>query len=875
EQGDYWMARIQAQMDAQLPLGEPTLQSVSDALQVPPGVISKALMQAQTPFASLLDAQRQRCLKQYLKTDTPLLQVAMQLGYVRKDGTHLRASLVVTAIYTGDGQLSGYLGIAQDITERSKTDAALRQAKAAAEDANAAKSMFLANMSHEIRTPMNAVIGVAHLLSTTQLDEDQRQLLANLQVAGRSLLGIINDVLDLAKIEAGEMHIELAAFKPSHVLDELAALFKSGAHEKGIAFEVLGEDTLPPLLVGDEMRLRQILVNLASNAIKFTQHGGVSVQVQQQSVDGHTLWLRWSVRDTGLGIAPQALDKLFDPFTQADASTTRRFGGTGLGLSIVKRLAEMLGGTIGVTSTLGQGSEFWVQLPFTIADEDEAPQADHGGSGLDVVVVDDRADDRSVLSGMCRAFGWRSIELASGQQLIDHLHKAVAEGKALPDALLVDWQMPELDGLQALTVLAGQFAPHRLPAALIISAHEREAIQAMDVHQVVDRILCKPVEASELFNAVNASVAHHTGNTNRVMQSTSIDGVDAQWLAGLKILLVDDSTINLDVARRLLEREGAIVQTSLNGAQALEQLRAAPAHFDAVLMDVQMPVMDGYEATRRLRNELGLRQLPVLALTAGALGEERRKAQEAGMDEFLTKPLDPSNLVRTLRRSIERAKGQPLTLKASTKRAGTPHHWPDIAGIDGKDAAHRLSNDLSLFLGMLDRLLREFDAQKLMAEPIADQPTERQTLAARMHNLRGSAGLLGAQDVYRLAGKLETALRANAAAAEAGASMAALCQALQALAVAAEPALAAHRSAESHHQSATHSAGSLQPQDIERLATLLRQQDLAALDHFKHIAPALLNLWGATVVDPLRQAIEGFDFAAALTLLNAARNSLD
>ena len=790
--------------------------------------------------------------------------------YVRKDGTHLRVSLTVTAIHAEDGQPQGFLGIAQDITERSKADAALRQAKAAAEDANAAKSMFLANMSHEIRTPMNAVIGVAHLLSTTPLDDDQRQLLASLQVAGRSLLGIINDVLDLAKIEAGEMRVELTTFNPSHVMRELEALLTSSAHQKGITFEVLGAETLPPLVVGDELRLRQILLNLASNAIKFTQHGGVSIQVQQESGDGNALWLRWSVRDTGQGIDPQALDKLFTPFTQADASTTRRLGGTGLGLSIVKRLADMLGGSIGVASTLGQGSEFWARLPFTIGDETEATRSNHDGSGLDVIVVDDRADDRRILGGMCRAFGWRSIELASGQALIDHLHNTIAQGGSMPDALLVDWQMPGLDGLQALTALAARLAPQRLPASLIISAHEREAIRAIDVHHVVDRILCKPVQASELFNAVNTSVAHYTGNTDRVMQSTSIDSINAQWLAGLKILLVDDSTINLDVARRLLERAGAIVQTCLNGAQALEKLRSAPTHFDAVLMDVQMPEMDGYEATRRLRNELGLRQLPVLALTAGALGEERRKAQEAGMDEFLTKPLEPATLVRTLRRAIERAQGQTLKLPVSGKRNSAPAFWPEIAGIDSMDAAHRLSNDVNLFMSMLDRFLREFDGQTLMAEPIADLPTERLALTARMHNLRGTAGLLGSQKLYRLAGQLEGAMRSDATAADIGASMVALTQALQALAVAAEPALAAHRGTVAPHDGPTTAPAMLDPHDVQRLATLLRQQDLAAIDHFKHMAPTLRHLWGMAVVGPLQQAIEGLDFAAASALLDAS-----
>jgi len=801
---------------------------------------------------------------------------AREWTYVCKDGAHLRVSLVVTAIRNKDGQLSGYLGIAQDITERSKIDADLRLAKAAAEEANAAKSMFLANMSHEIRTPMNAVIGVAHLLSTTPLDEDQRHLLANLQVAGRSLLGIINDVLDLAKIEAGEMAVELAAFNPIEVVRELEALFTGSAHEKGIAFEVTGADALPEMVVGDELRLRQILVNLVSNAIKFTEHGRVHVQIHTQRDGDNTLWLHWSVFDTGVGIAPQTMASLFAPFIQADTSTTRRFGGTGLGLSIVKRLAEMLGGTIGVTSTLGQGSEFWVRLPFAMADEREALASDHGGSGLDVIVVDDRPDDRRVLSGLCRAFGWRSMELASGQQLIAHLRDIRDQGKVLPDAMLVDWQMPEMDGLQALTVLAEEFSPQRLPASLIISVHERDAIKALDVRGVVDQILCKPVQPSDLFNAVNAMVAQHTGNIGRVIRSTSVESFDAQWLAGLSILLVDDSTINLDVARRLLEREGATVQTCLNGALALERLRATPEHFDAVLMDVQMPVMDGYEATRRLRSELGLHKLPVLALTAGALGEERRKAQEAGMDEFLTKPLDPATLVRTIRQAVERVKGEPLTLMAAAKRASAPDDWPDIEGIDGTDVAHRLSNDLELFLGMLERLLSEFDGKRLITESLVDLPAQRQSLASRMHNLRGSAGLLGAQRIYLAASDLETALRSNASAVELRAGLSALGDALQALAFAANPVLAAHRIAKSFEGEAK-VAGSapLEANDIEHLATLLRQQDLAAIDHFKRIAPALRAHWSLPIVDSLLQAIDGFDFVAALSVLSAADRKRD
>ena len=426
--------------------------------------------------------------------------------YVRKDGTELDVSLVVTAIRAESGAIMGYLFIAQDITERRRHEEVLQQARLAAEAASRAKSMFLANMSHEIRTPMNAVIGGTHLLAGTHLNEDQRQLLGKVQVASRALMGIINDVLDLAKIEAGELHVDNQPFDPREVMNDIEQLFASQAHDKGIVLQVTGQAALPARLAGDAQRLRQILVNLVGNAVKFTQQGHVSVAVQSEGV-GPRRWIQWSVLDTGIGIAPDVLGKLFTPFTQADASTTRRFGGTGLGLSIVHQLVRMMGGEVSVDSAPGRGSEFRVRLPFDVVPEEAIPPRPLGyerGKGLE---------------------GWR-------------------------------------------------------------------------------------------------------------------------------VLLVDDSAINLEIARRLLEGEGAGVMTCVNGLEALNCLRKQ-GRFDAVLMDVQMPVMDGYEATRRIRGELGLHHLPVLALTAGALSEEQRSAKAAGMDAFLTKPLDPTSLVDTLRRVVE------------------------------------------------------------------------------------------------------------------------------------------------------------------------------------------------------------------------------
>ncbi|MGQ3051911.1 MAG: CHASE domain-containing protein [Roseateles sp.] len=788
--------------------------------------------------------------------------------YVRKDGSTVPVSLVVTAIRDEDGGVAGYLGIAHDITERLRAESALRHAKSAAEAASAAKSMFLANVSHEIRTPMNAVIGVAHLLESTPLDDDQRQLLSKLQIAGRSLLGIINDVLDLSKIEAGEMAVEVAPMKPAALLREVEQMFAPQAQAKGIGLELHGLSALPALLMTDELRLRQILVNLTSNAIKFTLHGTVSIQVTQEADAARKPWLRWRVCDTGVGIAPDVLERLFDPFVQADASTTRRFGGTGLGLSIVRKLAELMGGQVGVHSEPGQGSEFWLRLPLIEPTGNEIAALQDGG--LDVVVVDDNPDDRLILARMCRSLGWRALELPSGEALAAHCKQVVDAGEAPPDAVLVDWQMPGLDGLQALVQVANEVGRKRLPAALIVSAHERSVISSLDHQQLVDCILTKPVGPSELFNAVNHSVSRHTGSTERVARSTRVAAIDSKWLMGVRVLVVDDSDINLEVARRLLERDGAIVLTAAHGREAVERLRLDPGGFDAVLMDVQMPEMDGYQATRLIRAELGLEKLPILALTAGALSEERRRAEAAGMNDFLTKPLDPQSLVSALRRAVEGARGQPLQLLAGANAPDVAVGWPEIDGIDGRDAAHRLGQDVDLFVRLLGRLLREFGTASFAVMPTQDGSEDRDALTARLHKLRGSAGLLGARDVHRLAGEAENALRAGATIADVHPGLSALDQSLQGLMQAAHPVLAAGEAVGASTLPVAQASSAVTGEALAQLVSLLHQQDLSAVQHFQALAPSLTAHWGTDYCGQVRHAVQELDFLAALQLIERA-----
>ena len=377
--------------------------------------------------------------------------------YVRKDGSQVPVSLTVSVLRSEGGAVVGYLGIGQDISARRAAEQALLRAKAAAEAASAAKGMFLANMSHEIRTPMNAVIGIAHLLADTTLTPDQRQLLSKLQIAGRSLLGVINDVLDLAKIEAGELAVEAMPYRPAELLQELDSVFGDQARAKGLSWSVAAAPDLPETLLGNAQRLQQVLSNLLSNALKFTQQGGVSLRVAraEPAAPDAEPRLRFVVHDSGIGIAPEAQAQLFQPFVQAEASTTRRFGGTGLGLSIVKHLIGLMGGTVQLSSQPGQGSEFTVELPMCVAEVD--------GSGtsvsLEAVVVEDEAVQRERLAALCSGFGWRTQAFATAEELLDLVRERQGHQQRLPDVLLVDWHLGDgLDGISALRRLRALLA---------------------------------------------------------------------------------------------------------------------------------------------------------------------------------------------------------------------------------------------------------------------------------------------------------------------------------------------------------------------------------------------------------------------------------
>ncbi|HNN53356.1 MAG TPA: response regulator, partial [Pseudomonadota bacterium] len=629
-------------------------------------------------------------------------------------GVFVPVDISVNYVEDEQGRRLSY-GWFRDITERIETERLHAEAKDKAEFANQAKSAFLAMMSHEIRTPLNALIGTAYLLGQTDLSEKQRADLKTIDAAGKSLLALINNVLDFSKIEAGELMLDPHAFLLPEILDDLRSMFARLAAEKGLNFFVPELDaTIPSALMGDGNRLRQCLVNLVGNAIKFTQRGAVTLAVYVANPDGSTdpkqVRLRFVVSDTGLGMSRAQLGRIFQPFSQADVSTTRRYGGSGLGLSIVKRLAELMNGTVGVESTEGVGSRFWLELPFAVS---SVPPSHLSGQivtrPLHVLVAEDNSSDRALFVKMAADFGWAVEGTTNGQEMIERVVERVAQKNPV-DCVVLDWRMPQMDGLEAMKELRKQLGSAPMPSVIMVTAADRGALLSSLSDPRPDSVLTKPLSQSALFNAINNAVVAHGMKRDHLLGLTRIGADHGRWLPGVRVLVVDDSRLNLDVIGRVLQREGAVAILRESGWDALETLDTIASELDAVLMDLQMPDLDGCETTKRIRANPDWASLLVIALTAGATEQEQQRAKDAGMDDFLTKPIDPIKLVRVLRRHIQHRRNriipvEPLpeqtaieTLPMSPPSSSppslpvAPSGFPTIAGFDMVQASEVLGD---------------------------------------------------------------------------------------------------------------------------------------------------------------------------------------
>ena len=695
--------------------------------------------------------------------------------FVRKDGEIISTNLAVACMRDDTGDVTHVLASFQDITEQKKLEhdqqkrikeldeaqsamlnmmEDLDEEKAKAEEATRAKGDFLANMSHEIRTPMNAVIGMAHLALKTELTPKQQDYLSKIQSAANSLLGIINDILDFSKIEAGKLDMEAVEFDLSETLDNVANMITVKAQEKA-NLEVLFhlDSRVPHFLVGDPLRLNQILVNFGNNAVKFTEKGEIVLAARVKKMFDDKVTLQFSVRDTGIGMTPEQQAKLFQAFTQADTSTTRKYGGTGLGLTISERLVNLMGGEIRVKSELGQGTSFSFTADFGLGKgklkKRFVPSPDL--RGLKVLVVDDNPTSRDILENMLASFSFDVHLATSGEDGLEQIEKADADKPF--ELVIMDWKMPGMDGIEASRRIRGHSQLSQIPVVIMVTAFGHEDIMRKAGEIGLEGFLLKPVSPSILFDTVMQAFGEEVAESARTTQTGESDTA-IEHIQGAQLLLVEDNEINQQVAKEILEGAGLYVTLANNGQEAVDAV--GKFAYDAVLMDVQMPVMDGYTATGKIR-KLGseISKVPIIAMTAHAMSGDEEKSLRAGMNDHITKPIDPDRLFATLGKWIRPRRrpsaAGPLPAAGKPTACGqtppAPAELPEsLAGFDLAAGLKRLGGNRVLYRKLLLDFGRDYTGTANQIHAALAGKDFEQTHSL-VHNLKGLAGNLEATDL--------------------------------------------------------------------------------------------------------------------------------
>jgi len=684
---------------------------------------------------------------------------AQEWVYIKKDGSHLPVSLSITSLYSPVGRVVGYLFTAMDLSLQKQMEHELILAKEQAEAANASKGDFLARMSHEIRTPMNGIIGMASLLQKTPLEPKQHNYVQKLLVSANTLLRLINDILDFSKIDAGKLEIEEVPFNLEDILGNIASVVGLQAEKKGLEFLFRIAPEIPLHLRGDPLRLGQVLMNLAGNAVKFTDHGEIVIAVDCDALDEDGVTLRFSVRDTGIGLAQDQLNNIFQAFSQADDSITRKYGGTGLGLAICKQLTGLMGGEIWAKSAEGAGTEFIFTVRAGVIEDgrEQRSCSPQFFKGLRALVVDDNAAAREVLSSMLSSLHISVDTVDNGLSAITSMEQAEQQGKPY-DVVLLDWIMPGIDGIETARRLKARPTFAQIPAMLMVTANSREEAFAEAGRVGLDGFLLKPVYASVMYNTLLEILGIGTVAKPYVgRKSNQVAGLEN--IRGARILLVDDNSINQEVATEVLQDAGLAVTVASNGRECLNALLCDS--YDLVLMDLQMPVMDGLETTERIRRDSRFRDLPVIAMTAHAMTGDREKCLARGMNDHITKPIDPEALYQTLIHWIP--KRRPEIDAAKQRRpaimTGNPP-LPHLPGIDQAATLKALNNKTDLFLKILHDFRRDYSSMPATLRDLAkaDKWSEIQMKA---HTVKGVAGYIGSASLQKTASALEDALRNN------------------------------------------------------------------------------------------------------------------
>jgi two-component system sensor histidine kinase/response regulator len=780
----------------------------------------------------------------------PMGLSSSSLAGQRKDGSEFPLEASLAGLPELDGHGICVCVVLRDITERHQAERSMREARGEAEAAARLKSDFLANMSHEIRTPMNAIIGMTHLMLKTELNLRQRDYLSKIHSSSQHLLGIINDILDFSKIEAGQLRIEHAPFDLDDVFDALSGLFAEKAQSKGLELIYDVPSEVPRALKGDSLRLGQVLINFVNNAIKFTDSGEVRVSVRVLDEDADGLKLQFEVADTGIGLSKEQMNVLFQSFQQADTSTTRRYGGTGLGLAISRQLAALMGGETGVDSELGSGSRFWFSARLQRATERPhrfQPSADLRGRRL--LVVDDSEAAREVMSSLLTSMGFEVGAAGHGESALQQIQAAARSGTPY-ELVFLDWRMPDLDGFDvAERIRALGLPPELAPQLVMVTAYGREEVFQRASHEGFEQVLVKPLNASVLFNTVMRALGDRSEATRALEAAPAAEpAVDLlAALQGARVLLVEDNLLNQEVARELLVDAGLRVDTADNGALAIELLTADPDAYAAVLMDMQMPVLDGVEAARRLRADPRFERLPIIAMTANVMAQDRQRCLDAGMDDFTPKPIDPPALLAALAcwiRDGRRAPGE-----------GRPMLSPSVQDLQlGQARVGGQPERMRHFLRRLDASVPELLSRIGSALDRGDTGDA----ALHAHSIKGMAGNLGAVALALAAAQLESALRSDAGAAAIGLHHAALRQAFarwqsEVTALIAEPA------ADVPDETRTAAA---------ELRELLAENDAEAVEWLLVNDERLHASLGAAAADVCALVL-AYDFPAALARLDA------